>query len=53
MIGFGSPADTMRESDVIVLMVSPLLALRLVIDHNTEHRPEFPRFFHHGRVYIT
>src|SRR6516164_4886181 len=44
MIGFGSPADTMRESDVIVLMVSPLLAFRLVIDHNTEQRTEFPRF---------
>jgi hypothetical protein len=53
MIGFGSPADTMRESDVIVLMVSPLLALRLVIDHNTEQRPEFPRFFHHDRAWIT
>src|SRR5215813_8437235 len=43
MIGLGSPADTMRESDVMVLMVSPLLALRLVIDHNTEQRTEFPR----------
>src|SRR6266436_9469554 len=53
MIGFGSPADTMRESDVIVLMVSPLLALRLVIDHNTEQRPEFPRFFHHDRAWIS
>jgi|SRR6516165_11640443 hypothetical protein len=45
MIGFGSPTDKLRES-VIVLMVSPLLALRLVIDHNTEQRMEFPRFFH-------
>jgi hypothetical protein len=53
MIGLGSPADTMRESDVIVLMVSPLLALRLVIDHNTEQRTEFPRFFHHDRAWIT
>jgi hypothetical protein len=43
----------MRESDVIVLMVSPLLALRLVIDHNTEQRTEFPRFFHHDRAWIT
>src|SRR5262249_33038588 len=43
MIGFGSPADTTRESDVIVLMVSPLLALRLVIDHNTKQGAEFPR----------
>jgi hypothetical protein len=43
----------MRESDVIVLMVSPLLALRLVIDHNTEQRPEFPRFFQHDRTWIT
>src|SRR5258707_10167495 len=53
MIGLGSPADTMRESDVIVLMVSPLLALRLVIDHNTEQRPEFPRFFHYDRAWIS
>ena len=50
MIGLGSPADTMRESDVIVLMVSPLLALRFVIDHNTEQRMEFPRLFHHDRA---
>jgi hypothetical protein len=42
----------MRESDVIVLMVSPLLALRLVIDHNTEQRPEFLRFFHNDRAWI-
>src|SRR5258708_17944640 len=53
MIGLGSPADTMRESDVIVLMVSPLLALRLVTDHNTEQRPEFPRFFHYDRAWIS
>jgi hypothetical protein len=53
MIGLGSPADTMRESDVIVLIVSPLLALRLVIDHNTEQRPEFPRFFHYDRAWIS
>jgi hypothetical protein len=46
MIGFGSPADTTRESDVIVLMVSPLLALRLVIDHNTKQGAEFPGFLH-------
>src|SRR6516165_3483395 len=44
MIGLGSPADTMRESDVIVLMVFPLLALRLVIDHNTKQGTEFPCF---------
>src|SRR3989442_11801367 len=44
MIGFGSPAGTTRES-VIALMVSPLLALRLVIDHNTKQGAEFPRFF--------
>src|SRR5262245_56174419 len=50
MIGFGSPTDKLRES-VIVLMVSPLLALRLVIDHNTEQRMEFPRFFHHDRAW--
>src|SRR6266545_8230524 len=49
MIGFGSPADTTRES-VIVLMVSPLLALRLVIDHNTKQGAEFPRFLHHDRA---
>jgi hypothetical protein len=49
MIGFGSPTDKLRES-VSVLMVSPLLALRLVIDHNTEQRMEFPRFFHHDRA---
>jgi hypothetical protein len=42
----------MRESDVIVLMVSPLLALRFVIDHNTEQRMEFPRLFHHDRAWI-
>jgi hypothetical protein len=46
MIGFGSPADTTRESDVIVLMVSPLLALPLVIDHNTKQGAEFPGFLH-------
>jgi len=51
MIGFGSPADTTRES-VIVLMVSPLLALRLVIDHNTKQGAEFPRFLHHDRAWI-
>src|SRR6516165_6015164 len=51
MIGLGSPADTMRESDVIVLMVSPLLALTFVIDHNTEQRTEFPRV-HHDRAWI-
>src|SRR5260370_19533351 len=53
MSGLGAPADTMRESDVIVLMVSPLLALRLVTDHNTEQRPEFPRFFHYDRAWIS
>src|SRR5262249_34284559 len=42
MIGFGSPAGTTRES-VIVLMASPLLALRLVIDHNTKQGAKFPR----------
>src|SRR5262249_30034359 len=42
MIGFGSPTDKLRES-VIVLMVSPL-ALRFVIDHNTEQRMEFRTF---------
>src|ERR1700745_2906639 len=47
MIGLGSPADTMRESDVIVLMVSPLLALRFVIDHNTRRGAKFPRPLHH------
>ena len=47
MIGFGSATDKLRES-VIVLMVSPL-ALRFVIDHNTEQRMEFPRFFDHDR----
>src|SRR5262249_3491916 len=52
MIGFGSPTDKLRES-VIVLMVSPLLALRLVIDHNTEQRMEFPRFFHHDRAWTS
>src|SRR5262249_27295462 len=52
MIGFGSPTDKLRES-VIVLMVSPLLALRFVIDHNTERRMEFPRFFHHDRAWTS
>ena len=46
----GSPADTMRESDVIVLMVSPLLALRLVIDHNTKQGAEFPWFASRPRL---
>src|SRR5215471_9570212 len=50
MIGLGSPADTMRESDVIVLMVSPLLALRLVIDHNTKQGAEFPWFASRPRL---
>src|SRR5262249_30307794 len=43
MIGFGSPTDKLRES-VIVLMVSPL-ALRFVIDHNTERRMEIYALF--------
>src|SRR5262245_38764067 len=51
MIGFGSPTDKLRES-VIVLMVSPL-ALRFVIDHNTEQRMEFPRFFDHDRAWTS
>src|SRR5262249_20653015 len=34
-------------------MISPLLALRLVIDHNTEQRMEFPRFFHHDRAWTS
>jgi len=51
MIGFGSLAGTTRES-VIVLMVSPLLASRLVIDHNTKQGAEFPRFLHHDRAWI-
>ena len=50
MIGLGSPADTMRESDVIVLMVSPLLALWLVIDHNTKQGAEFPWFTSRPRL---
>src|SRR5258708_25892967 len=52
-MGWGSAAEPMRESDVIVLMVYPLLALRLVTDHNTEQRPEFPRFFHYDRAWIS
>src|SRR5260370_5349033 len=52
MSGLGAPADTMRESDVIVLMVSPLLALRLVTDHNTEQGPECRGFCHDERAWI-
>jgi hypothetical protein len=42
MIGFGSPADTVRVSEAIALMRSPWLASRPVIRDNAKQRVEFP-----------
>src|SRR5262245_55022376 len=42
MIGFGSPADTVRVSEAIALMRSPWLASKPVIRDNAKQLVEFP-----------